>query len=76
MNKFSKLAGTWWDERGEFAALHTLNCLRIPLVRDALMKESHMDMKTLPKPLAGIKILDVGCGGGILSEVCMMVSIT
>ena len=69
---FSRHANEWWNETGEFAALHSLNDLRVPLVRDALLaqKTPSSDDKTLkPMPLAGFNILDVGCGGGILSEV-------
>lgn len=67
VDRFSRLADHWWDETGEFGVLHTMNNLRIPLVRDALVSSSSSASACLP--LSGVKILDVGCGGGLLSEV-------
>ncbi|ELU05074.1 hypothetical protein CAPTEDRAFT_147618, partial [Capitella teleta] len=64
VDKFGKLAQKWWDRSGEFGALHTMNNIRIPLVRDALAPGQSL----FTKPLRGLKLLDVGCGGGILSE--------
>lgn len=63
VDKFSKYAEGWWDERGEAAPLHALNELRVPLVRRGLGVSS-----SSPRPLRGLRILDVGCGGGLLSE--------
>jgi len=71
VNKFKVLAEQWWQENGDFKALHEMNRLRVPLVRDAMMKYlSDTTDKTpvLTHPLKGISILDVGCGGGILAE--------
>ncbi|XP_075868836.1 ubiquinone biosynthesis O-methyltransferase, mitochondrial isoform X1 [Nelusetta ayraudi] len=66
LRRFQKLASKWWDEQGEFAALHAMNDLRVPFIRDSLL---NVHMKRQPgKPLAGLKILDVGCGGGLLTE--------
>lgn len=66
VEKFSAFSELWWDESGEFEALHTMNELRVPLIRDALMKRN---APPTTKPLAGCTILDVGSGGGILAEV-------
>lgn len=69
MNKFSGLSALWWDEAGEFEALHSLNELRVPLIRDALVSIKPLNQYSVTKPLEGFWILDVGSGGGILSEV-------
>jgi 2-polyprenyl-6-hydroxyphenyl methylase/3-demethylubiquinone-9 3-methyltransferase len=55
INKFDKLSETWWDVQGEMGTLHTINPLRLSFVLDKLTSQN-------------AKILDVGCGGGILSE--------
>ncbi|XP_023727112.1 ubiquinone biosynthesis O-methyltransferase, mitochondrial [Cryptotermes secundus] len=67
---FSKLSSGWWDEQGEMKALHALNKLRVPLIRDGLRNVGQIDLSKWqsPKPLHGMKILEVGCGGGILTE--------
>uniref|UniRef100_A0A8C6V3U7 Ubiquinone biosynthesis O-methyltransferase, mitochondrial n=1 Tax=Neogobius melanostomus TaxID=47308 RepID=A0A8C6V3U7_9GOBI len=66
LRRFQSLANKWWDEQGEFAALHAMNDLRVPFIRDNLLNV-HRGHQT-GKPLAGLKILDVGCGGGLLTE--------
>lgn len=70
--KFVALSQVWWDEGGEFDLLHAMNDLRVPMVRDAVTANherlGHTPL-TKSKPLANTRILDVGCGGGILSEV-------
>ncbi|NWI71075.1 COQ3 protein, partial [Todus mexicanus] len=66
MKKFQLLAHKWWDEEGEYSALHSMNDIRVPFIRDTLLNMS--SNYHLGSPLAGIKILDVGCGGGLLSE--------
>ncbi len=68
VKKFSKIADSWWDARGEFAALQTMNELRVPLIRDGLMRNIS-EPNSPSRPLKGKSILDVGCGGGILAEV-------
>ncbi|CAF4951795.1 unnamed protein product [Pieris macdunnoughi] len=66
VKRHSKHMKVWWDPKGKMGALHSFNMLRVPLVRDGLVSEPEKD-KTLT-PLANKTILDVGCGGGILSE--------
>ncbi|XP_058939673.1 ubiquinone biosynthesis O-methyltransferase, mitochondrial isoform X8 [Kogia breviceps] len=63
---FLALAHRWWDEQGVYAPLHSMNDLRVPFIRDNLLKTvaDHQP----GKPLSGMKILDVGCGGGLLTE--------
>ncbi|RUS70435.1 hypothetical protein EGW08_021798 [Elysia chlorotica] len=68
VSKFSALSALWWDEGGEFEALHSLNELRVPLIRDALVSKKTLDEYNVAKPLDGFWILDIGSGGGILSE--------
>ncbi len=75
MERFEKWAKAWWVENGEYEALHRMNVLRVPLVKDTLIQNrnydeiSRNDDRLLIEPLLGLNILDVGCGGGILSEV-------
>jgi 2-polyprenyl-6-hydroxyphenyl methylase/3-demethylubiquinone-9 3-methyltransferase len=64
---YERLAQTWWDASGPFWPLHRLNRLRVVYLRQFLAEYFQRDA-SLPQPLAGINVLDVGCGGGILSE--------
>ncbi|XP_029927655.1 ubiquinone biosynthesis O-methyltransferase, mitochondrial isoform X2 [Myripristis murdjan] len=66
VKRFQSLASKWWDEQGEFGALHAMNDLRVPFIRDNLLNVHRGHQPG--KPLAGLKILDVGCGGGLLTE--------
>ncbi|XP_051575620.1 ubiquinone biosynthesis O-methyltransferase, mitochondrial-like isoform X2 [Myxocyprinus asiaticus] len=66
VRKFQAMASKWWDLQGEFAALHSMNDLRVPFIRDNLLNVH--GVQQLGKPLAELRILDVGCGGGLLSE--------
>ena len=65
--RFSALAETWWDPRGEMAVLHKFNPVRLAYIRDAACKRFERNAKQLDC-LQGLRILDIGCGGGILSE--------
>ena len=65
--KFARLADRWWDPAGEFAALHRLNPARIAFVRDKVVAHWNRDLRN-DRPVAGLRLLDVGCGGGLLAE--------
>ncbi|XP_056159692.1 ubiquinone biosynthesis O-methyltransferase, mitochondrial [Syzygium oleosum] len=65
--KFSAIADTWWDSEGPFKPLHRMNPTRLAFIRSTLCRHFGKDPSTA-RPLEGLKIVDVGCGGGILSE--------
>jgi 2-polyprenyl-6-hydroxyphenyl methylase/3-demethylubiquinone-9 3-methyltransferase len=65
--QFSRLSGQWWDAHGPMAALHKFNPVRLAYARDRACEHFGRDPKRLDS-LAGLRILDIGCGGGILSE--------
>jgi 2-polyprenyl-6-hydroxyphenyl methylase / 3-demethylubiquinone-9 3-methyltransferase len=65
--KFAAMAEAWWDPEGEFRPLHRFNPTRLAYVRDRLCQHFGRDPKAA-RPLKGLKLLDVGCGGGLLSE--------
>ncbi len=65
--QFSRLSGQWWDPHGPMAALHMFNPVRLGYIRDRAAVHFGRDAKRLDS-LAGLRILDIGCGGGILSE--------
>ena len=66
IEKFSKIAEEWWDPNGKFKPLHNFNPLRISYIKENIIKT--FNLKKKDKILSGIKILDIGCGGGLLSE--------
>ena len=66
IEKFSKIAEEWWDPTGKFKPLHKFNPVRIKYIKENLINE--FNLKNKKKPLAGLNILDIGCGGGLLSE--------
>tara|TARA_B100000768_G_scaffold167139_1_gene171036 strand:+ start:928 stop:1650 length:723 start_codon:yes stop_codon:yes gene_type:complete len=66
IEKFSKIAEEWWNPEGKFKPLHNFNPIRIKYIKDNIIKDFNIKSKT--KPLKNIKILDIGCGGGLLSE--------
>ena len=82
---FSRLSALWWDERGEFALLHKMNPHRMRFIREKVLEVQHDERQPYSGPgtatatsplessrvLEGMDVLDVGCGGGILSEVCL-----
>jgi len=65
--RFSALAGEWWDPRGKMALLHKFNPVRLTYIRDAVCRRFDRNPKHLDS-LKGLRILDIGCGGGILCE--------
>jgi 2-polyprenyl-6-hydroxyphenyl methylase / 3-demethylubiquinone-9 3-methyltransferase len=65
--RFSRLADTWWDPHGPMAALHKFNPVRLGYIRDRAAERFGRDPASLAS-LAGLRILDIGCGGGILCE--------
>ncbi|MDR3420517.1 MAG: bifunctional 2-polyprenyl-6-hydroxyphenol methylase/3-demethylubiquinol 3-O-methyltransferase UbiG [Xanthobacteraceae bacterium] len=65
--RFSRVAGQWWDPQGPMAALHKFNPVRLAFIRDAVTAHFNRDPARLDS-LAGLRILDIGCGGGILCE--------
>jgi 2-polyprenyl-6-hydroxyphenyl methylase/3-demethylubiquinone-9 3-methyltransferase len=64
---YTRMAETWWDQTGPFWPLHKLNILRTAYIRDKLCQHFSRDASA-EKPLRGLRVLDVGCGGGILAE--------
>ena len=67
INKFSKIADEWWDINGKFKPLHVFNPMRIEYIMDITLNYFKID-KTNKLPLKNLKILDIGCGGGLISE--------
>ena len=66
IEKFSKMAVEWWDPSGKFKPLHKFNPIRIKYIKENII--SNFKLKVKKKPLDKINILDIGCGGGLLSE--------
>jgi 2-polyprenyl-6-hydroxyphenyl methylase / 3-demethylubiquinone-9 3-methyltransferase len=66
IEKFSKIAEEWWNPDGKFKPLHNFNPIRIRYIKDNIIKD--FNLKGSNKPLEKIDILDIGCGGGLLSE--------
>jgi 2-polyprenyl-6-hydroxyphenyl methylase / 3-demethylubiquinone-9 3-methyltransferase len=67
VTRFSALATQWWDPRGKMAVLHKFNPVRLGFIKEAACRHFGRDDKRLDA-LAGLRVLDIGCGGGILSE--------
>jgi len=68
ISRFDKWSDEWWDEYGKAKGLHAMNGLRVPLIRDGILHMSGGSCEASPRPLSGFSVLDVGCGGGLLSE--------
>ena len=67
IEKFSKLAKDWWNPRGKFKPLHLFNPARIKFIKEKLVLHFKLNPNS-KNPLDGLKILDIGCGGGLLCE--------
>ena len=66
IEKFSKIATEWWSPNGKFKPLHKFNPIRIQYLKENIIE--HFRLKHSSRPLKKINILDIGCGGGLLSE--------
>lgn len=81
---FSRLSSLWWDEHGEFALLHRMNPTRVQYIREKLIEitreekgeELGRNMEQRRDVFRGLDVLDVGCGGGLLSEVRVTLSVS
>ncbi|MGY4483659.1 2-polyprenyl-3-methyl-5-hydroxy-6-metoxy-1,4-benzoquinol methylase [Bradyrhizobium sp. LM3.2] len=65
--KFSKLSAEWWDPNGKMAPLHRINPLRLGYIRDAACRKFERNLRSL-NCLGGLRVLDIGCGAGLLCE--------
>lgn len=65
--KFEAMAADWWDANGKFKPLHQMNPCRLDYITTQIAMEFDRDL-TAPLPFAGLRVLDIGCGGGLLSE--------
>lgn len=66
--KFEAMAEEWWDTNGKFKPLHQFNPVRIGYIREVIEDHIGMDDESIVQPLRGLSILDIGCGGGLISE--------
>ena len=67
IDRFQRIAQAWWEPEGEFRPLHKLNPLRLGFIRDRLAAHFRRDPRAA-RPFAGLRLLDIGCGGGLVSE--------
>lgn len=67
VTRFSRIAAEWWDPRGKFAPLHRFNPVRLSFIREQALAQFGRDPKAA-QPFEGLRLLDIGCGGGLLSE--------
>ena len=67
VERFSRIAAEWWDPRGKFAPLHKFNPVRLAFIRDQALYRFGRDAADR-RPFEGLRLLDIGCGGGLLSE--------
>ena len=67
VERFSRIAAEWWDPKGKFAPLHKFNPVRLQFIRDRALQKFARD-PAARRPFEGLRLLDIGCGGGLLSE--------
>lgn len=67
IEKFSRIAEEWWDETGKFKPLHKFNPIRLSFIRKKISDHFGLEKSEL-RPFSGIRILDIGCGGGLVAE--------
>ncbi len=67
VERFSRIAAEWWDPKGKFAPLHKFNPVRLSFIREQALARFGRD-PGLKQPFEGLRLLDIGCGGGLLSE--------
>lgn len=67
VDRFGAIAGEWWDPKGKFAPLHRINPARLGFIREYVLLRTGRDGRAA-KPFAGLDMLDIGCGGGLISE--------
>lgn len=73
IENFNKSSQSWWDRNGSAKPLHAFNMVRVPLIREGLISTGAVDKNYIntSNVLKGVNILEVGCGGGILTEVIL-----
>ncbi|MEM1377617.1 MAG: bifunctional 2-polyprenyl-6-hydroxyphenol methylase/3-demethylubiquinol 3-O-methyltransferase UbiG [Pseudomonadota bacterium] len=67
VERFSKMAAEWWSPTGKFKPLHKFNPVRLKYIRETVVEHFGLEAKA-DKPFSGLRLLDIGCGGGLLSE--------
>ncbi|MFP1631196.1 bifunctional 2-polyprenyl-6-hydroxyphenol methylase/3-demethylubiquinol 3-O-methyltransferase UbiG [Zhengella sp. ZM62] len=67
VERFSRMAAEWWDPRGKFRPLHKFNPVRLDYIRETVIAHFGLDPRA-SRPFEGLRFLDIGCGGGLLSE--------